>query len=287
MKIIGINQADEEGVAAAVNILVVQGKDDSAAGLIDSALRKKPESISLLMTKKEFYHSKGDHKAVIDACIRILKIQPDNSIIRNDLADAYAAAGDVNAANRLYEEMGIGKDTEVRRDQEYHKTQKQKTPDMIKRYAERVLRRAYISKLPLSDPDLASTLGLDDATNKAIMSYLLDITEYGDIVPGTLEFERMEKLSLNAVVKGNCTGIEKDPLISIPCAYVAGGARDADEAKLLVAYIYKALNSESGKTLMPDLKNIAESTKKGTAVEDIMKESKIGVYQAKMVKSIL
>jgi len=285
MRIIGNDQADEDGVETAVRILMLEGKDDAAADMINAALRKKPDSISLLMTKKEFYSSKEDHKAVIDACRRILEIQPDNRIITNDLAEAYAAIGDVNSASRLYTEIGAGRDTDEKWQQDVPRQKKQKVPDSIKRYAERILRRAYISKLTLSDPDLISALGLDEPTAKSIMNYLSDISEYGEITPGTLEFERMEKLSLNAVTKGNCTGLEKGLLISIPCAYVAGGAKDADEAKMLVAYIYKVLSSKgSSKVLPAELRKIAETTQKGTSIEDIMKNSRIGVFQAKMVK---
>ena len=288
MKVISIDPTDEEGAAAAVRILMREGKSEAAAEIISNALRKKPDSIPLLLTKKEFYYSEGDHKAVIDACKRILAIQPENTIVINDLAEAYAATGDVNAANRLYTEINAAKNEDEQRYQEKQKAQKQKVPDAIKRYAERVLRRAYISKLAPGDPDIISVLGYDAPTTKAIMSYLSDISEYGEITPGTLEFERMEKLSLNAVTKGNCTELEKDNLISIPCAYVAGGAKDADEAKLLVAYIYKTLSSrKSTKTLSPELRKIADETEKGTNIEDIMKSSKIGVYQAKMVRDNL
>ncbi|MCL1978671.1 MAG: tetratricopeptide repeat protein, partial [Methanomassiliicoccaceae archaeon] len=288
MRIVALDPADEEGVAAAVGILMLERKNSEAAGLIDAALRAKPGSLPLLMTKKEFCMSTDDHKGTIDACRRILSIQPDSGIVRSDLANAYSAIGDVNAASRLYIELDSGADEAKRELYDIHKAQKQKVPDTIKRNAERALRRAYILKLAPKDPDLISALDLDEAMTKAILSYLSDISEYGDISPGTLEFERMEKLSLNAVTKGNCTGLENDPYISIPCAYVAGGAKDADEAKLLVAYIYKVLSSrKSARMLSPELKKIAEATPKGTEIEEIMKGSKIGVYQAKMVKDSL
>ncbi|MDR1690301.1 MAG: tetratricopeptide repeat protein, partial [Candidatus Methanoplasma sp.] len=245
----------------------------------------KPKSIPLLLIKKEFCQIQKDHKGVIDTCKRILDQQPDNDVVRNDLAEAYAASGDVNAASRLYAELRPAEEPLEKRYLETPKHHKQKVPDAVKRHAERVLRRAYISKSALTDPDLASSLDIDEATAKSIMAYLSDISEYGDITPGTLEFERMEKLSLNAVTRGNCVGLEKDPLISIPCAYVAGGTKDADEAKLLVAYIYKVMTSKnSSKMLTPDLRKISESTPKGTVVEDIMKNSKIGVYQAKIIR---
>jgi tetratricopeptide (TPR) repeat protein len=285
MKLVRQEPADEEGVAAAVRILKLNGKDSVAEDVIRKALKGEPDSISLLITKKEFCSMKEDHRSVIEVCRHILTLQPDNNLIRNDLAVAYAATGDVNAASRMYMEISPIEESDKQSYQNVANMQKQKVPDSIKRYAERVLRRAYISKLALSDPTLVEALGIEEASTKAIMAYLSDISEYGDVTPGTLEFERMEKLSLNAVIKGNCSNLESERLISIPCAYVAGGAKDADEAKLLVAYIYKVMSSRrSVKALPPELKKMADSTKKGTSVEEIMKAQKIGVYQAKLVR---
>ncbi|MCL1810980.1 MAG: tetratricopeptide repeat protein [Methanomassiliicoccaceae archaeon] len=288
LMIVGRKPSDEEGVAAAVRILMQERKYAAASSMLDAALAEDPDSIPLLMTKKDFCISTEDHRAAIDVCRSILAIQPDNSIVRHDLAEEYSAIGDVNSASRLYQELGAGRAASEQKQSDSHRPQKQKVPDVIKRYAERILRRAYISKLALSDPDLVSPLGIDEATVKAVMRYLSDISEYGDISMGTLEFERMEKLSLSAVTKGNCTGLESDPVITIPCAYVAGGAKDADEAKLLVAYINKVLMArKSTRALSPELRTIAEATPKDTSIEDIMKGSKIGVYQAKLVKDNL
>ncbi|MCL2032942.1 MAG: tetratricopeptide repeat protein [Methanomassiliicoccaceae archaeon] len=288
VKLVELRPFDEEGVAAAVRILMLNGRDEAAAGLIENALKAEPSSIPLLITKKEFCTLREDHRGIIEVCRRILAAQPDNNLIRNDLAEAYAATGDVNAASRMYMEISPAEDKAEQKRQYAPKAQKQKVPDTIKRYAERVLRRAYISKLSLSDPTLVEALDIDEATARAIMAYLSDISEYGDVSPGTLEFERMEKLSFNAVTKGNCTGLESEPLITIPSAYVAGGAKDADEAKLLVAYMYKVLSAKkSAKALPPDLRKIAEATQKDTSIEEIMKGHKIGAYQAKLVKDNL
>ncbi|MDR1404869.1 MAG: tetratricopeptide repeat protein [Candidatus Methanoplasma sp.] len=284
LKIVEMLPSDEEGTAAAVRILMIGGKIDTAAALIENALKQKPSSVPLLMVKKDFLLSRGDSRSAIDTCKLILTIQPDNGLVRNDLAEAYAAVGNVNAANRLYSDMRQDAASDLN---DADSTKKAKVPDTIKRYAERTLRRAYISKLTLNDPDLMDAMNFDTATAGTVMAYLSDISEYGDITPGTSEFERMEKLSFNAVVRGRCTGLEKDPIISIPCAYVAGGAKDADEAKRLVAYIHKALSSGKSPILPNDLRKIAEAAPKGVNLEEIMKTSKIGVYRAKAVKDAL
>lgn len=291
LRMVDADHTNAEAVTAAVRILSMGGKDDVASGIIENALRDSPRSMPLLITKKDFFTFRGDNRAVIDACQRILEIQPDNSMVKNDLAEAYAAVGDMNSANRIYSEMDTGKD-EVPEQTTVPDTDRviyePKVPDSIKRYAERVLRRAYVSKMKPNDPDLISALDLDDATSKAIMAYLSDISEYGEIVPGTLEFERMEKLSLNAIVKGNCANIDEDPIISLPCAYVAGGAKDADEAKLLVAYIYKVMTArKTTRSLSSEMKKMIESTPKDSKTEDIVKKARIGVYQARMIKDNL
>lgn len=290
-KILDADPSDEEAVSAAVRIYSLRGKGDAAAETIERALSKDPNSVPLLLIKKDFHSLRGDHREVINVCQRILAVQPDNNMMRRDLAEAYAAAGDMNSANRIYAELEFN-DSKKENDQRYVESvkiqQKPKVPDTIKRYAERVLRRAYITKATLSDPDLVSNLDLDDATLSTIMTYLSDIAEYGDITPGTLEFERMEKLSMNAIIKGNCVGLDSDPIISIPCAYVAGGAKDADEAKLLVSYIYKVMKSKkSHKPITPELRKAIENTPKDSKTEDIIKTARVGVYQAKIIRDNL
>ena len=290
--VVNMDVTDPESIGAAVKILSGEGKLGDAATVIEHSLTADPISIPLLLIKKEFHTFSGNQMDVINACERILCIQPDNDLVKSDLAEAYASAGDVTSANRIYVELKGTERKHVERskpDASMGKSEyKQKVPDVVKRYAERVLRRAYISRVTLSDPDLMGTLDMDESTINAVMTYLSDIAEYGDIVPGTLEFDRMEKLSMNAIIKGGYEALEDDPVISIPCAYVAGGAKDADEAKMVVAYIYKALTVKVGaKSMTPELRKMALGIAKGTSTVEIMKKLKIGVYQAKVIKSNL
>ena len=290
--ILAKDSADRGAVEAAIKILSASGKSSDAARLIDDSLGRDPNSIPLLIIKKEFNTFIGNNIEVIDACKRILNIQPDNDGIRTDLAEAYAATGDMGSANRMYLELKEkGNDVkEVQRVESkiVHAEYRKKTPDKIKRYSERVLRRAYISQFSLGDPDLMDAVDIDRQTVKEVMDYLGNIEEYGDIVPGTPEFERMERLSLNAIIKGGHDDLENDPVISIPCAYVAGGASDADEAKRLVAYVYKAMTVRvNTKSIPPELRKMAIGISKGTIVSEIMKKLKLGVYQARLIKSLL
>ncbi|MFA6952014.1 MAG: tetratricopeptide repeat protein [Candidatus Methanomethylophilaceae archaeon] len=157
-----------------------------------------------------------------------------------------------------------------------------KVPACVKRLAERVLRRAYMSGTPLSDPDLIEALDLDGETADAVLAYLSNMSEYGEIIPGTPEFDRMEKLSMNAIIKGNCVGLEKDPIISIPCAFVAGSTKDADEAKKLVAYIYKVMGSGTDNRVISGIGK--DGLTKDMPVEDFVKNAHVGIYHAKALK---
>jgi tetratricopeptide (TPR) repeat protein len=161
-----------------------------------------------------------------------------------------------------------------------------KVPDAVKRYSERVLRRAYTSGLPLSDSDLVAALDIEKDMVNSILRYLSDMSEYGDILPGTPEFDRMETLSMNAITKGDCNDLENDPVIPIPCAFVAGGTKDSDEAKLLVAYIYKVMKTKTDKRVLNDIRVTSVVTKDMT-VEEIVKTMHIGIYHAKAFKENL
>lgn len=161
-----------------------------------------------------------------------------------------------------------------------------KVPDAVKRHSERVLRRAYTSGLPLSDPDLVVALDIEKDMANSILKYLSNMSEYGDILPGTPEFDRMETLSMNAIIKGDCNDLENDPVIPIPCAFVAGGTKDSDEAKLLVAYIYKVMKTKTDKRVLTDIKVTSVVTKDMT-VEDMVKTMHIGIYHAKAFKENL
>ncbi len=142
-----------------------------------------------------------------------------------------------------------------------------------------------MSKRSLDDPGIENMLELDQATSEAVMEYLSDISEYGEIIPGTPEFVRMEELSHSAVVRAGLTDIDTEPIITIPCAFVAGGAKDADEAKMLVSYIYSAINGKmSMDMLSDDVKDLASKVGKDMSVFDIMKEHDLGVYSARAVK---
>lgn len=158
--------------------------------------------------------------------------------------------------------------------------------DAIKRQSEMLLRRAYVSKRPLDDPGIVDMLDSDENIDK-VMSYLSDIREYGPIAPGTPEFDRMESLSHYAVVRAGLENIDEEPLITIPSAFVAGGAKDADEAKVLVSYIFEVFNSEVRiDHLSDELTELAFDLDEDITIYELIKDHNLGVYNARAVKEL-
>ncbi len=164
-----------------------------------------------------------------------------------------------------------------------HANNRKVVSDEIRRLSERVLRRAYVSSLPLRDPDLIRSLDIDDHVAEDVMGYLSDIPEYGNLAPGTPEFDRMEGMSLSVVLKGKLIGLDKDPVVPLQCAFVLGGARDADEAKRLVSYIYKVMKTEiSCSSDIGACADIRFDT--ATPIESVMMETHTGIYHAKALR---
>lgn len=252
-----------------------QGNIPAAEKSIDTILITD-RSAATLAVRAEISAKKKDKEGVVSAYRQYLKCNDRD-------------AGNKEAMARALGEVGLTEDAEEFKQYGASAAKKSgaETPTSIKRLAERVLRRAYTSGTSLSDPDLMHALDIDVRTSDGVLAYLSEIQDFGDIQPGTPLFDRMETLSMNAITKGNCTGLEKDPVITIPCAFVAGGTKDSDEAKLLVAYIYKAMTSKTDKTFAAEVKSQTSGLIKGMKVEDIVNTARVGIYRAKALKESL
>ena len=153
---------------------------------------------------------------------------------------------------------------------------------VIKRCAERLMRRAYMMGADFKDPDIAEGAGSDTATTQNALAYLADIPDYGEVIYGTNECERMENLSYHMVYRAKNKDLET---VTVDTAYVAGGAKDVDEAKLLLAYVRSAMVSKLPREIPPEFVAIGEHTRKEDTLEQIMLDNKIGVFSARMVKA--
>ncbi len=258
--------AETVGMLAAAHLS--EGDRGRAVAVVSKAVAVSPRSVPLLLERKTVLERIGDLPGAIAACEAVLAIQPGNSAVRDDLADLHERIGDNGPVARLRRAFS------ARSAERVH--------PRVKRQAERVLRRAHVSGMALDDPDLALALDIDCKAMAAVLGYLADIGDYGDIVPGAPGFERMETLSANAVIKGGCTGLEEDPLIPLPVAFVAGRARDADEAKQLVAYVHKAM---TGEPVTEGLRVRApRKIDTGMPVDEIVRRTGLGVCRARALK---
>lgn len=285
VKMTEINPKDPDPVKDLVRLYLGAGRKEDAVYVSEKAIAENPESVQMLAIRKDLYCYVGDSLEVIGTCRRILDLDPDNKQAKTDLAEALEASGDVISANRIYSELQYddGGSGDFKGMQNM-KGSKPPIPDRVKRLSERMLRRAYTKKCPLNDPDLITSLDIDETTVSAILAYLSDISLYGDIVQDTEDFERMEVLSMNAVIKGNCNDLDNDPLISIPCAYVAGGTRDADEAKQLVAYVYKVMTMKVD-DCPGELVKASKGLPENASTPEIVKELHVGLYRARQIRS--
>ena len=107
------------------------------------------------------------------------------------------------------------------------------------------LKRAYGSGNAVSDSRMLTELGINGKKRTAVLNYLSNIEEYGEIDVRSKEFERMERLSKNVIISENIDDIDSNPLIGIPAAYMASSAETIDDAKKLIAYIYKVMTDDS------------------------------------------
>ncbi len=254
----------------------INGDIKDADRVADTVLSEEPDNAEALVTKARVFSERRNQAGVLEMYKRLLRTRDPDPKLLEEMSDILSRSGRSQEATVLSQRAATKSGAEE---------DEEEASDAVKRFAERLLRRAYVSKRSLDDPGIENMLELDQATSEAVMEYLSDISEYGEIIPGTPEFVRMEELSHSAVIRAELTDIDIEPIITIPSAFVAGGARDADEAKMLVSYIYSALNGEmSMEMLSDDVKDLASKVGKDMSVFDIMKEHELGVYSARAVK---
>ena len=73
--------------------------------------------------------------------------------------------------------------------------------------------------------------------------------------------------------------------VTLDTAYVAGSAKDVDEAKLLLSYIRAAMTSKLPREIPDEFVKMGSATKKSDSLEQVMLDNKIGVFSARMVLS--
>jgi len=152
----------------------------------------------------------------------------------------------------------------------------------IARSVEKVLRRAYVSRSSPTDKDLLQSLGFEGSEANDIVQYITKEVRYGEIMPGSPEFQKMERASNDILIRLSW----KDPKKPLPLekVYVAGQFKDVDAAKRFTAYVLKAATCE---VIRDDMLKMVLDRVQGTTVFEIMRSCKVGVYQARQIQLLM
>lgn len=150
----------------------------------------------------------------------------------------------------------------------------------VKRCSERIMRRAYMQGLEVSDPSIVDMVAASPELAKQAVDYLQALPDYGEVMVGTTDFERMERLSHNVIARGKVKDLE---LVTVEAAYVAGGAKDSDEAKLLLAYMRACRTSKLPREIPEQYRKAAKGVSPKDSVEQVMMDCSVGVFGARMI----
>ena len=249
------------------SIYISDGNIDEADRIIQTVLSVEPGNSEALGIKAEIYSEQENTEGLIEIYEQLSEEDADEDALRK--------------VSSILSKHGLQKESSVLSMKAAGQSPITETdvPDNIKRLAEKLLRRAYVSKRSLDDPGILNVLETDDETAVKVRDYLADMRAYGVIEPGTPEFDRMESLSYYAVVRAGLENIDTNPIITIPSAFVAGGTKDADEAKTLVSYIFETFDCDIRiDFLSKELTDLAYELDENISIYEIMKNHKLGVY---------
>ncbi len=154
--------------------------------------------------------------------------------------------------------------------------------------SERLIRASQSAGTALDDPDTMRAADVPDDLSADVLAYLSDIEEIDVITPEDKDFGRMEELSYNVVSGGFSDDLESEPLISLTTAYLDSGAKSVDEAKRLIAYIYRAVTGDIDPyEFDPKIGDAVNGMSSGSGDIDIcnvMKKFHLGVFAARTAK---
>ncbi|MBE6527680.1 MAG: tetratricopeptide repeat protein [Thermoplasmata archaeon] len=262
-------------------------RDPDNRGLRFKLIEKLYDRNYLSRAESELLKVLEEDPQEVRAIVMLTRVRKD---LRKDegITEAYRMFRECpNASDDATETMiaileGAGHDEEA-------KSLKKTVPDqsedlLVKRTAEKVLRRAYVARVLPTDPDLLSSMGLEGEMADDVVSYVRKKSVFGDIITGTTTFQEMERASNDVVMKLGLKNIESIKEIPLEGVFVIGNYKDADEAKYLIAYMEKALTCQI--TSDESLKVVLDRVQ-GISLYDIMKNCKVGIYQARQIRLLL
>jgi tetratricopeptide (TPR) repeat protein len=267
---------DRNSVRALERLGTMQFEDGEYAAArknLDSALAADPFDVPALLSRARLYVKEGNKEKAVPIYRTLSNRDDCTSETRQELDEL------LDGTEEPIEEPGETEDIpneEVRADIG-------NTYDL----ALLVLEHAYATGSAISDDRMLSELGIKGEKRDAVLKYLSDIEEYGDIVPRSKEFERMERLSKNVIIAESIDDIDSNPLVSIPAAFMASTAETIDDAKKLIAYIYKAVTDES--VPIEFSRDVEDAAREMSDVSgdittyNIMRQFNVGVYTARTI----
>ena len=269
-RVVSLDPEDLDSAEAQARQQIAVGNMSGAFGTVSWILRRDPSRESAILMKAEISAERGDDPGIMSA-YSLLSALPkisDESKVR--MVRILEDSGHKDEARSL---MGGSQKS-------------RKYDNAVKRAAEKVLRRAYMTKTSASDPDIMDALGLEPALAEQVTRYLADIPDCGTISPAMPDFGFLERQSHDVVLKMKWSDLEGSPDLPLEKVFILGGFREADAAKDVVAYVKRAVLSPPGQA-DDRLSAMAMNLLKGMSIYEIMSQCDLGVYEAVIVKNLI
>lgn len=289
-------------------VLVKKGDAQQGLGYYDKsidsysmAVNRDPSNNQLRLSLARKLYDRGYMSRAEAQISIILDKQPDNAeaiiLLTKIKRDMRKDAG-ITEAYRMFKICNVKDDALIREmmsilesaghDEEARNLRRAEpeSPDSlrIKRSAERVLRRAYVSRTSPDDEDLLLSLGFEGEALEEIRKYIQKDAPCGDIVPGSPDFQKYERASNDLIMKMGWKDLEAKSRLPLENVFVSGSFKDVDEAKRLVSYISRAMEAD---VVRDEALKMVLDRVQGTTVYEIMKSCRVGVYQARQIKLLL
>jgi tetratricopeptide (TPR) repeat protein len=271
---------DERNVRAWERVGTMHLEDDeplSAKKCLDHALSMDPFDAPSLLGRARLYVREGNDEKAIPIYRTLSNLDDASPEIE----------GELNALLDKKDEPASEKPIERKAEPTYVPDTKYADLGSTYDMALAAIERAYATGSAVGDDRLLISLGIKGEKREAVLKYLSDIEEYGDIDVDSSEFERMERMSKNVILAEKIDDIDSNPLIGIPAAYIASKAETIDDAKKLIAYIYKAMTDDREPYAFSDDVREAADEASGMSGDittyNLMGQFNVGVYTARMI----
>ena len=275
--------------------------DDAAMSSYSMATLKDPKNIWAWIRSGEIQIRQGHMNIAAQNFNKALSIDPSDPYALFGRARVYAESEDYEQAGELYKRfkeinvqdrdlvelfsMLMGDDLK----QNAADVEKAFMDDM-EMYSHKLLEYCYDTGYAIRDETALNEAGVPEGMRPDLLKYLGNIEEFGDLDENSDEFRTMEQFSRDLVLNERNTRIEKEPVVSLASAYMASGVNSVEEAKRLVAYVYKVLTEDLEMDEYPEeVQQAAEEVSSmagDVTLYGILESFDLGLCSARMVKML-